>query len=458
LESYTYDDGGRVVSMSRDGTTLKLGYNTADQVTAVTNGPTWVNYVHDAVGRRTVSTNSAGVIRRFLVAPTPGTDLDSPLLIANGAGTLQQGYVYLGDQPLMRYDAAGNEVYYLEDGMGSIVGLAPGNNPDAASTTRLFYDGFGNTRATNGPAPSIPTGTEGDFRFQAGWLEAGSGLYNLRAREYDVRMGRFTSRDPRNGVFDTPETLAAYAFARNNPYVYRDPSGEFSVIEVDVSMAIEQSMQTLKASAIQMVRKKIMDTLTQAITKAIVNQIRGLFPGANLLASLLDPKSAGNSFGDLMRNTICNELDIPSQFYVEVPMTEAGTPVGNGFTCGAPIDKATILSLAKLGVPRPDFVLGDKPPKSKAGGYPKTWVVGDFKIRLATLYRDYVKPSGPKKQRQFNAIVNYAAKHTYGRVSLFVVAVRGANAPTRSVLQAEFLAKAITKGSFPILVVVIGKN
>jgi hypothetical protein len=34
-------------------------------------------------------------VRRLLVAPTPGTDLESPLLIANASGALQQGYVYL---------------------------------------------------------------------------------------------------------------------------------------------------------------------------------------------------------------------------------------------------------------------------------------------------------------------------------------------------------------------------
>ncbi len=55
----------------------------------------------------------------------------------------------------------------------------------------MFYDGFGNSRATNGPAPTIPTGAGGDFRFQGAWLEDGSGLYNMRAREYDTRLGRF---------------------------------------------------------------------------------------------------------------------------------------------------------------------------------------------------------------------------------------------------------------------------
>ena len=191
-----YDSGGRVTNIVRSGITLKLGYNSVDQVAAVTNGATWVTYRHDANGRRTVSTNSAGTVRRLLVAPTPGTDLESPHLIANASGTVQQGYVYLGDDPILRYTTNGTAAYYLEDGMGSVIGLAPASSPSTANTTRLFYDGFGNGRGTNGPAPTMPTGTGGDFRFQGAWFESDSGLYNMRAREYDARMGRFTSRNP----------------------------------------------------------------------------------------------------------------------------------------------------------------------------------------------------------------------------------------------------------------------
>ena len=116
VESYGYDNGGRVTTIIRDSATLNLGYNSADQVTAVTNATssTWVRYVHDAAGRRTISTNSSGTIRHFLVAPAPGSDLESPHLIANGSGTLQQGYVYVGDEPVLRYDGSGTATYYLE--------------------------------------------------------------------------------------------------------------------------------------------------------------------------------------------------------------------------------------------------------------------------------------------------------------------------------------------------------
>jgi len=197
-EAHAFDNGGREIAITRDGPTLSLGYNTADQVTAATNSGagTWVTYAHDGAGHRTLSTNSAGEVRRFLVAPTPGTDLESPHLIGDAYGGVAAGFVYLGDTPLLRFDGSGNVTYYLEDSMGTILGEAPYASPTTNNTSRFFYDGFGNSRVTNGPAPTVPSGVDGDFRFHGAWLETGSGLYNMRAREYDPRTGRFTSRDP----------------------------------------------------------------------------------------------------------------------------------------------------------------------------------------------------------------------------------------------------------------------
>jgi hypothetical protein len=68
--------------------------------------------------------------------------------------------------------------------MGTVIEIAPSSSPITANTTTLFYDGLGNARVTNGPSPTIPGGSGGDFRFQAAWLGAASALYNLRSGEY----------------------------------------------------------------------------------------------------------------------------------------------------------------------------------------------------------------------------------------------------------------------------------
>jgi len=51
-----------------------------------------------------------------------------------------------------------------------------------------------------------------------------NGLYNLRARQYDVVDGRFLNRDPIHYA-DGYGALSPYGYARNRPAVLTDPSG-----------------------------------------------------------------------------------------------------------------------------------------------------------------------------------------------------------------------------------------
>ncbi len=55
-----------------------------------------------------------------------------------------------------------------------------------------------------------------------------SGLDYAQARYYSANLGRFFSIDPENADADeeVPQTWNAYAYARNNPLKYADPSGE----------------------------------------------------------------------------------------------------------------------------------------------------------------------------------------------------------------------------------------
>src|SRR5439155_7249390 len=216
-----------------------------DQATNITVGTTTNIYVYDVAGRRLKATQNGSSERRFLVTSTPETDLESPQIISDSANSLKQGYVFVGDAPILRFDSSGSasRVYYLEDGIGSVIGLAPDGSPTTNNTTRLFYNGFGSLRGTNGPAPSVPTGTGGDFRFHGQWWESATEFYHMRARDYDMRTGRFLSRDPLEGGFRVPETVHPYNYASDNPCIYSDPSGQFTVIEINISTALNSGLQ-----------------------------------------------------------------------------------------------------------------------------------------------------------------------------------------------------------------------
>ena len=57
-----------------------------------------------------------------------------------------------------------------------------------------------------------------------------TGLYYLRARYYDPATSRFLTRDPFPGFAFDPSSQQPYVYARNNPALYTDPSGEFAFI------------------------------------------------------------------------------------------------------------------------------------------------------------------------------------------------------------------------------------
>lgn len=76
-------------------------------------------------------------------------------------------------------------------------------------------------------------------------LDGVTGLYHVRARTYDARTGRFTSRDSIAGRRSLPDSFNPYTFAYNNPLVFRDPHGTSSFGEFDVSIAIDRILEAI---------------------------------------------------------------------------------------------------------------------------------------------------------------------------------------------------------------------
>jgi len=82
------------------------------------------------------------------------------------------------------------------------------------------YSPFGTIRASGATsqAPTNPFGFSGEYR------DAVTGLYHLRARQYDPTIGRFLSTDPVGPAIGQPY-VGAYVYVRNNPLRWVDPSG-----------------------------------------------------------------------------------------------------------------------------------------------------------------------------------------------------------------------------------------
>jgi RHS repeat-associated protein len=220
---YTYDADGRLSQINKTGQNIDLTHDTFDRLTQVTNNGTTTQYLYDANGNR-IREISGGNTKNYLVAPNLGDGLESTDLVTDGSGNVVSDYVYGGSEIIARLDANGDPLYYLTDIMGSVIGLV-----DAAGNiqSRIIYDGFGNVVSGDDGSSQ-----GGDFRFQGQWLEGESGLYYMRARDYDSQTGLFLSRDPIDMQEQGVEAFSPYQFAYGNPLVFSDPTGLFSITEV----------------------------------------------------------------------------------------------------------------------------------------------------------------------------------------------------------------------------------
>ncbi len=66
-----------------------------------------------------------------------------------------------------------------------------------------------------------------DFKFTDQELDSETGLYNYRSRLYDPVLARFISPDSIIPDLYDPQQINRYAYARNNPLKYYDPTGHF---------------------------------------------------------------------------------------------------------------------------------------------------------------------------------------------------------------------------------------
>jgi len=99
------------------------------------------------------------------------------------------------------------------------------------ATDRYDYDAFGNLIGRSGTTPN-------PYQFAGERYGEEEGLTYLRARYYDPRTGRLTSRDPFAGFPEKPLSQNPYQYGYQNPLSFSDPSGQVGVVSVLASIAI----------------------------------------------------------------------------------------------------------------------------------------------------------------------------------------------------------------------------
>ncbi|NEP41326.1 MAG: hypothetical protein F6K35_19675 [Okeania sp. SIO2H7] len=411
-ESYGYDGGGRLETVTRDGETLRLEYDENDQLIAVKdgNGNAVVEYVYDSEGRR-VEVKDDGGDRDYVVGTTAG-GLDSPFLIVKDS-RVEAAFAYAGDSPLVRVDESGNEVYYLTDAMGSIIGLVDGDGKEVAD---LRYDSFGNLQTPE----AMPAELGGDFRFQGQWLESNTDFYHFRARYYDPETGRFLSRDPVEVIETVPESSNPYQFVYNNPHVFSDPTGKLTLIELNSGQHIQDILNTIRNQAIEEVQDMVRDYIGELATNLVMKTLQTFLPGTsigdelNSLGGFFGPADTGDVFEPILRNTVCKLFHgtfFSQRLWVEPFVNPNGSVAHSGLNC----DAIYAGNYRAPGERRPrqpqgfspvDFIFKDGRPAQTRRNDPYAYVVGDIKITI-----DAAHESLTERGTQWSAISNYASKY-----------------------------------------------
>jgi RHS repeat-associated protein len=216
--SYGYNTNGD--QTSADARTFS--YDLADRLTSTTASGTTSSYAYDGDGRRIKSTTSnGGADLRFNWDPQASDGIAQLAHERTATGSLVRRYLNGPLGPVSASDGTANS-YYHHDPLGSVTDITDGNG---AAQWRYDYEPYGTQRsATNvsGTAAANKLGFDGQYQ------DTETGLYHLRARQYDPATGRFGSLDPVENPTSAPYD-APYAYANARPTVLTDPLGEYSV-------------------------------------------------------------------------------------------------------------------------------------------------------------------------------------------------------------------------------------
>ncbi len=211
--TYEYDSrGNRTQASAREIDTSNFvpseyEYNEWDELSGIRiNGSTY-SFEYDPEELRTVKETPEESIRYHCD--------DNGLVIAesDATDTVTAQNIW-GHKPLAR-KINGSYYYYVYNGHGDVIQVL---DESGNIVNSYQYDEWGNIL-------NQQETVDNPLKYCGEYYDDESGLYYLRARYYDPKVGRFVSQDEEEGDITNPLTLNRYAYCAGNPLIYVDPSG-----------------------------------------------------------------------------------------------------------------------------------------------------------------------------------------------------------------------------------------
>ncbi|MGH2682722.1 MAG: DUF6531 domain-containing protein [Actinomycetota bacterium] len=210
--SYSYDPNGNQTAAGNTTFT----YDLANRMKSATTGPTTITYTYDGAGKRLQASSGSQASKKTNYLSDVNGILSQLALERDGSDRLLRRYVHGHD--LVSMSTGGAPYYYHHDGLGSIANLT---SDKGVLQWTYSYEPFGVVRSEIKNNRNAPTNL---MRFAGELLDTTTGLYHLRAREYDATTGRLLRIDPLPAPISAPYT-GRYVYVGNRPTVLVDPSG-----------------------------------------------------------------------------------------------------------------------------------------------------------------------------------------------------------------------------------------
>jgi RHS repeat-associated protein len=116
-------------------------------------------------------------------------------------------------------NASADARYFLTDQVDSVKVVL---NDSGLAVTRTEYLPFGETWFQEGDSKNAP-------KYNSQELDKESGYYFYNARHYDPEIARFVTPDTVIPYQTSTQSWNRFSYCRNNPIIYRDPTGHFDV-------------------------------------------------------------------------------------------------------------------------------------------------------------------------------------------------------------------------------------
>ena len=197
-KTFTYDKAGNLTADDRARYTYDL-FNRTEKVETF-DGHIQINH-YDAEGLRSGIEEDGRLVQFIFRSQEVVTQLEEE----KGMTRYIRGYDLIASDA----DCARTYYHYASDELGSITHVVAGED----ILNRYEYDAWGNLTLCEETV-------ENRFKFNGQQYDPISQQYYLRARYYNPVIGRFTQEDTYRG-----DGLNLYAYCRNNPVYYADPSG-----------------------------------------------------------------------------------------------------------------------------------------------------------------------------------------------------------------------------------------